>query len=118
VKIDALARQMIQLSGLTPEIDVPIVYTGLRPGEKLFEELWTPEEKPQPTSNPGIRVARRVNGVHDIDARVDALLAAADAGNMRECWEQLLGLVPDFQGQTREAAEMPPTAAPSGPTAR
>ena len=118
VKIDALARQMIQLSGLTPEIDVPIVYTGLRPGEKLYEELWTPAEKPQPTSNPGIRVARRAGVVPGLDARVDALLASAAAGNMRECWEQLLELVPDFQGQTREAAESPPPAAPSEPTAQ
>ncbi len=55
VKIDDLARQMIQLAGLTPGVDVNITYTGLRPGEKLYEELWTDAEEPVPTNNPGIR---------------------------------------------------------------
>jgi len=44
VKIDELARDMIKLSGLEPGKDIKIVYTGIRPGEKLFEELLTAEE--------------------------------------------------------------------------
>src|SRR5690606_20996575 len=44
VKIDDLARDLIKLSGLEPEKDVKIVYTGIRPGEKLYEELLTSEE--------------------------------------------------------------------------
>ncbi len=44
VKIDSLARNMIKLSGFEPDVDIPIVYTGLRPGEKLFEELLLSEE--------------------------------------------------------------------------
>ncbi len=54
VKVYQLARQIIRLSGLTPDVDVPIEITGLRPGEKLFEELWTDEEKPENTTHPGI----------------------------------------------------------------
>ncbi|MHB8079046.1 MAG: polysaccharide biosynthesis protein [Candidatus Krumholzibacteriia bacterium] len=100
VLIDQLARQMIQLSGLVPDVDVPIVYSGLRPGEKLSEELWTRHETPGPTGHPGIMVAPR-NGfqVPDLDARVGHLLAAAEMGQLEVCWELLLGLVPTFQGE-------------------
>ncbi len=98
VKIDNLARQMIQLAGLTPEVDVPIVYTGLRPGEKLSEELWTPDEEPQPTQHPGIRVATSRRITEGAAETVDDLLAAAETGNMRECWEHLLRLAPDYLG--------------------
>lgn len=109
VKIDQLARQMIQLAGLTPEADVEIVYTGLRPGEKLYEELWTDAEKPAPTKNPGIRKTPSGQPLpEDLEARIRRLLEAAGEGNMRECWDELLGLVPDFMGHTQEAAERPP----------
>ena len=45
IKIDSMARDLIKLSGLEPEIDIPIVYVGLRPGEKLYEELSHISEK-------------------------------------------------------------------------
>ena len=111
VKIDNLARQMIQLAGLTPEVDVPIVYTGLRPGEKLYEELWTPDEEPQPTRHPGILVARSRRITEGAAESVDALLAAAETGNMRVCWEHLLRLAPDYQGDAHEPAKTPHEAA-------
>ena len=51
VKIDDLARNMIRLSGLEPDVDIPIVYTGLRPGEKLYEELLMSGEGMEKTPN-------------------------------------------------------------------
>ena len=59
VKIADLAKDLITLSGLKPEVDVPIVYTGLRPGEKLYEELWAAGETTSATSHPRIRVAEQ-----------------------------------------------------------
>jgi len=50
VRIDDLAREMIRLSGKEPDADIPIIYTGIRPGEKLFEELIGVEEGSEPTS--------------------------------------------------------------------
>lgn len=58
VKIDELARKMIRLSGLQPEVDIPIIYTGLRPGEKLHEELLLDKEKTLPTHHKKIMIAR------------------------------------------------------------
>lgn len=58
VKIDYLARQLIKLSGFKPDIDMPIVYTGLRPGEKLYEERLMDEELLSDTKVEGISVGR------------------------------------------------------------
>jgi FlaA1/EpsC-like NDP-sugar epimerase len=57
VKIIDLALQMIRLAGLRPERDVKIEFIGLRPGEKLHEELFHPDEPLMPTANPAIRLA-------------------------------------------------------------
>ena len=54
IKIDELAREMIRLSGHEPDVDIAIVYSGLRPGEKLFEELIGAEEGSEPTEHPKI----------------------------------------------------------------
>jgi len=56
VKIDELARNLIKLSGLIPDVDIPIVYTGLRPGEKLYEEKLMAEEGLQKTPNDLIHI--------------------------------------------------------------
>ena len=56
VKIDTLARNLIKLSGLKPDVDIPIVYTGLRPGEKLYEEKLMAEEGMKKTDNELIHV--------------------------------------------------------------
>ena len=60
VKIDTLARNLIRLSGLRPDIDIPIVYTGLRPGEKLYEEKLMAEEGLQTTPNQLIHIGHPV----------------------------------------------------------
>jgi FlaA1/EpsC-like NDP-sugar epimerase len=59
VKILDLARNMIRLSGKEPERDVPIAYVGVRPGEKLHEELWGPDEEVKPTTHPKILRVKR-----------------------------------------------------------
>ena len=58
VKIDALARDMIRLSGYVPDVDIKVVYTGLRPGEKLYEELIRDEEGVSLSSSEGIFIAK------------------------------------------------------------
>lgn len=73
VKIDTLARRMIELSGLKPDEDINIVYSGLRPGEKLYEEVLSNVENTDPTRHDRIRIAR----VRQYDYN-DALKAAND----------------------------------------
>lgn len=61
VRIDDLARNMIRLSGLEPDMDIPVVYTGLRPGEKLFEELLLSGEGLKKTKNELIYIGHELN---------------------------------------------------------
>lgn len=62
VKIVDLARQLIELSGLRPEVDIEIKFIGLRPGEKLFEELQHHSENLKPTAHPRIMLLASANG--------------------------------------------------------
>jgi FlaA1/EpsC-like NDP-sugar epimerase len=72
VKIVSLATQMIKLAGLLPDKDIKIVYTGLRPGEKLYEELLNEKETTLPTHHEKIKIAKVISSayeqmVHDIE---------------------------------------------------
>lgn len=60
VKIDDLARNLIRLSGFEPDVDIKIVYTGLRPGEKLYEELLMDEEGMEKTANDLIYIGKKM----------------------------------------------------------
>lgn len=66
MKIDDLARNLIKLSGYTPDIDIPIVYTGLRPGEKLYEELLMEEEGLQKTDNSSVFIGKPIEFNDDL----------------------------------------------------
>jgi len=61
IKISFLADQMIRLSGLEPEVDINIIYSGLRPGEKLYEELFYESETIEKTPHPKIMLAMHSN---------------------------------------------------------
>ena len=65
IKIVDLAREMIRLSGYEPDMDIPIIFTGVRPGEKLFEELLGAEEGSEPTDHPKIFKARSSKDKYD-----------------------------------------------------
>jgi FlaA1/EpsC-like NDP-sugar epimerase len=93
IRIVDLARDLIRLAGLEPEQDIPIIFTGLRPGEKLFEELLTAEDGVVDSPHPKILVAR-INGVpEDFEGLLEDLLQAArsrDGARIREVFRRLV----------------------------
>lgn len=107
VRIDDLARNMIRLSGLEPDLDIPIVYTGLRPGEKLYEELLLSGEGMQKTANDLIYIG----GEAPFD---EALLSEklTELSELHEGEEMLLRtkiseLVPTYHMTENDAKRMP-----------
>ncbi|MBN9062651.1 MAG: polysaccharide biosynthesis protein [Rhizobiales bacterium] len=100
VKIADLARQMIQLSGLVPDVDVKIEFVGLRPGEKLTEELFDSGETLQQSFTPGIFVASPrgadLNQLRSALAKINAANEAGDVGaGVRELISAVGEYVPD-----------------------
>jgi O-antigen biosynthesis protein WbqV len=100
VKIVDLARQMIRLAGLKPDIDIGIRFTGLRPGEKLFEELFHGAERPEPTGHEGLLMARpRLSDLRLVTGALRELELAATAGDLSGAMAVLGRMVPEFLGQ-------------------
>ena len=93
VKIDTLARNLIKLSGYKPDIDIKVEYTGLRPGEKLYEEKLMAEEGLRKTDNKLIHIGCPIPfDIEEFLQQVDELMEAAyrNKDNMRECVEKVV----------------------------
>jgi len=98
VRIVDLARRMIQLSGYQPEIDIAIKITGLRPGEKMHEELFYEKEPLLGTQHPKLLLAASIPfEQHKLEAEIQAMLDAADAGDAMRAVDCLKELIPEFK---------------------
>jgi O-antigen biosynthesis protein WbqV len=105
VKIVHLARQMIRLAGLRPDVDVEIAFTGLRPGEKLFEEIFHGAEPPVPTEMPGILVAEpRAADAAELGEAIARLAGDCRAQRAEAVLAGLRALVPEFSHQRQDTA--------------
>ena len=97
VKIADLAKRMISLAGFEPEKDIEIVYTGLRPGEKLFEELLSDEEHTLPTPHEKIRVAGvREFNYNELLPELDDLIQLALKAETIPTVRKMKAIVPEF----------------------
>ena len=98
VKILDLARRMIKLSGFEPNIDIKIIYTGLRPGEKLYEELLSDDAKTLPTHNEKIMISKDPSMVFsEIESMVNLVTKAAIKRDKVEVVRILKTIVPEFR---------------------
>ena len=97
VKITDLALKMIKLAGLQPEKDIKIVYTGLRPGEKLYEELLNAGERTMPTHHPKIKIAQVITYSHEIVvAHIKELLELNKNQDDEAIVNKMKEIVPEF----------------------
>ena len=99
IKVADLAKNMIVLSGLVPDQDIRIVYTGLRPGEKLFEELFEETEQVEPTSHPKIQraVKHGPRSFAGIEQSIMGLEMVVSHGDDEALIRQLQEAVPSYQ---------------------
>lgn len=107
VKVVDLARNMIVLSGFVPDQDVQIVYSGLRPGEKLFEELFDETEQVEPTPHAKIRRAVNASPVQSdrLDQAIAHLEAAVSHGDDDELIRRLHEAVPTYTPMSSRSIE-------------
>lgn len=105
VKIVDLARQMIRLSGLEPDTDIKIEFSGLRPGEKLYEELLADKENTLPTHNPKISIAKVETTDFMVALEVKNLLGFLYSYSNIELIGKLKDLVPEYKLTIRRQAD-------------
>ena len=99
VRVFDLATDLIRLSGLEPDVDIEVRFTGMRPGEKLFEELFFKDTHVSPTIHPKILRARDAessdHSVEEIDRLICAARESRPAGEIRRL---IVSLVPEYSG--------------------
>lgn len=100
VRIADLAKNMIRLAGYVPGRDIEITYTGLRPGEKLYEELLNQKEITLPTSNQKILVAKVLEYDFDtVATQIQALIEEAKTGKVFPVVQKMKDIVPEFKSK-------------------
>ena len=97
VKIVDLARKMIQLAGLRLDVDIPIHFTGLRPGEKMFEELFKDSENLLPTHHPKIMKAQKSEIEAEFPEMVSELVTSAQDYNDKSVRSMIRVIVPEYR---------------------
>ena len=98
VKISDLAKNMIRLAGLIPGRDIEIKYTGLRPGEKLYEELLAKEENTLPTYHPKIMIAKvQQYDFETVSLRINKLVQLAEASDNMQIVSMMKQIVPEYK---------------------
>ena len=103
VKIADLARHMIELSGFKPDVDIKIEYTGLRPGEKLYEEVLSDKENTKETPHPKINVANVREYVYsEIAPRIDLLAQYSYDVKIPELVMEMKSIVPEFKSKNSQ----------------
>ncbi len=97
IRIADLAANMITMTGRVPNVDIPIVFTGLRPGEKLFEELFTEEEEKTQKARNKIMVAEPPPPPVDLSRKLEELRRAADVNDREALVVAFQGIVPSYK---------------------
>ncbi len=115
VRIVDLARDLIELSGLQVGEDIDIVFTGMRPGEKLFEELFVPGERYERTSHEKIFIAANASAFvpTTLEKACTTLLEAAWHNDADAILKNLRDLIPEFHPPLLETSVTAPLASPS-----
>jgi FlaA1/EpsC-like NDP-sugar epimerase len=97
VKILDLAKKMIRLAGFVPDKDIEIKFVGLRPGEKLYEELLTDSSKTLPTYHKKIMIATEgVDHVLAFDKHIEELVSLAETNQISEMVSKMKSMVPEY----------------------
>jgi len=107
VKIYDLAVKMIKLSGLTLDKDIRIVYTGLRPGEKLYEELLADHENTLPTHHKQILIAKvKENDFDNVSSEINELITLFDKQDNTSIVKKMKELVPEYKSNNSIYVEL------------
>ena len=115
VRIADLAERMVRLSGREPGVDIEIVYTGLRPGEKLYEELLAGQEDTLPTHHPRILIGKvRHEAPEQVLAAVDDLATSVLGGDVHAAVRRMKVLVPEYRSHNSVFANFDAPAGGAG----
>jgi FlaA1/EpsC-like NDP-sugar epimerase len=108
IKLINIAKRLIKLSGLEPYKDIKIKFIGMRPGEKIHEELWNRDEVPLKTDHPKISsaIGSHYNHWDLMSKKIAALVEMAQTGNIEGIIEKLRAIIPEYTADERIHSKM------------